>query len=66
MIKNLEQEISKLLQEQLQHHYSNICNPGAVKTFEDYQYIIGKIAGLREATELVDQATAEVNKSRGN
>jgi len=65
-MKNLEQEIFKLLDEQIQHTAVTVCNVGAVKTFEDYHYLVGKIAGLKEAAELVDQAISEVNKSRGN
>ena len=65
-MKNLEQEIFKLLQEQIQHHTVTLCNPGAVKTFEEYHAIAGRIAGLKEAAELVDQAITDVNKSRGN
>jgi hypothetical protein len=65
-MKNLEQELNRLLEEQIQHYAVSVCNIGAVKTFEDYHYLIGKIQGLKEAMELFDQAITEVNKSRGN
>lgn len=66
MSLSLEQTVKDLLIEQIQYHSDIICKPGVIRSFEEYSGIIGKIAGLKEALELLDQAVSEVNKSRGN
>ena len=62
MSVHLEREIKVLLKEQIEHHVSNLIHGGAIEDYAGYKELIGKIAGLRRAFEICDEAVANVSK----
>ena len=40
---------------------SNTVAAGALSSFDEYKYYAGRIAGLRDAIELIDEAIATID-----
>lgn len=62
----LSQEFKRLLEAEIRS-LSEALSAGALSTFEEYKYYAGKIAGLRDAADLIDEAVAILDgKQRSN
>lgn len=59
-------ELKRLLDTEI-FGLSATVSAGALGTFEEYKYYAGKIAGLRDAVDLIDEAIAILDgKKRSN
>lgn len=62
----LAQELKRLLDAEV-FALSATLAAGALGNFEEYKYYAGKIAGLRDAADLIDEAVAILDgKQRSN
>lgn len=62
MINGFYQLILKRLQERTNLHAQTLCS-GAVKSFEDYRHISGKLRGVEEAEGIIRAAYKDVVES---
>ena len=56
-----QDEIRKLVEEEIARLAEEMAF-GHLKSFEDYKAAAGKIAGLRQCLELIEEAAVSVNK----
>lgn len=59
-----ETELRKLIEERIES-ISEEISFGLLKTHEEYKSVTGKIAGLRAALDLMDEASSVTNKKIG-
>jgi hypothetical protein len=57
-----ERELAKLMQQAIEKHKEELSSGLSIQTIESYREKVGKLAGLREALELFDEANDIVSK----
>jgi hypothetical protein len=55
-------EHQKMINAEVDVLVQRVCTVGGVKTFDEYQYLIGKIEGYQSAIALYKDAVEEVSK----
>lgn len=58
-------ELKRMIEEDMQR-FKDEMSLGLLKTLEDYRSIAGKISGLRQALELIEEAESSVERKIGS
>ena len=59
-----EAELKKLIEEEIDRLKDEMSG-GLLKTYEDYKAVTGKIAGLRQSIDYMEEASSNVSKRIG-
>ena len=59
-----KQELQRLVEEEIERLKDELAS-GVLKTLEEYRHVSGKIIGLRQSLDYIDEASSAVEKRLG-